>query len=924
MADLYRTHDWSTSPLGEPATWPERLRAAVQLMLANKHLMFVAWGPDLAFLYNDGYRPVFGQKHPWALGRPFKEVWSEIWDDIEPLVDTALSGEATWSENLHLVMERNGYPEDTWYTFSYSPLRDDGGAVAGMFCAGSETTEAVLAERRVRESEERFRNMADNAPMMMWVTDADGRCTYLNRAWYAFTGQSEEEGEGFGWLEPVHPDDRGWSEETFRAANARSEAFRLEYRLRRHDGAYRWALDAASPRFGPDGEFMGYIGSVVDIDDRREAEDALRDSEARYRTLFNTIDEGFCVIEFLDGPHGPLSDYVHVEANEAYAANAGIPDIVGKRLREIVSDSEADAWSAIYRAVLVSGEPVRFERELAETGRFLELAAFRVEPPDRRQVAVLFKDVTDRRQAEDRLREINEDLEERFAESLAERQLLADLVEGTDAFVQVVDPQYRWLAINRAATSEFERIYGVRPAVGDSILDLLGHLPAHRDEVRAIWARALDGEEFTEVGEFGDEARDRRSYEMKYNVLRGKDGELIGAYQFVYDVTERVREQRKLADAQEQLRQSQKMEALGQLTGGVAHDFNNLLTPIVGALDMLQRAGLGGEREQRLIDGALQSSDRAKMLVQRLLAFARRQPLQSAAVDVAELVTGMADLLASTSGPQIRVVVEAADDLPLARADANQLEMALLNLGVNARDAMPDGGTLRISATAEQVRGGHRSGLKAGDYVRLSVADTGVGMDEEVAARAVEPFFSTKGIGKGTGLGLSMVHGLASQLGGALTIDSRPGVGTDVSLWLPQTKADTRPAKPREDLLVRGGTKGQVLLVDDEDLVRVSTAGMLADLGYSVIEARSGEEACQLVADGLTPSLLVTDHLMPGMSGTELARKLLEKNPVLPVLVVSGFTELEGIASELPRLTKPFRNADLAQKLAAIEQGQAG
>ena len=797
MAELYRAHDWSTSPVGEPSTWPQPLRAAVQLMLANKHLMFVAWGPELAFLYNDGYRPVFGQKHPWALGRPFKEVWSEIWDDIEPLVNTALSGEATWSENLHLVMERNGYPEDTWYTFSYSPLRDENGAVAGMFCAGSETTEAVLGVQRLRES------------------------------------------------------------------------------------------------------------------------------EARYRTLFNTIDEGFCIIEFLDGPQGPMSDYVHVEANAAYATNAGIPDIVGKRLREIVSASEADGWAAIYRAVLLTGEPVRFERELVETGRFLELAAFRIEPTDRRQVAVLFKDVTARRKAEDRLREMNEDLEERFAESLAERQLLADLVEGTDAFVQVADPQFRWLAINRAASDEFERIYGIRPKVGDSMLDLLVHLPDHQEATRAVWARALAGEEFTEIGEFGDETRDRRSYEMKYNVLRGADGELIGAYQFVYDVTERVREQRKLADAQEQLRQSQKMEAMGQLTGGVAHDFNNLLTPIVGALDMLQRKGLGGDREQRLIEGALQSSDRAKTLVQRLLAFARRQPLQSTAVDVAELVTGMADLLASTSGPQIHVVVEAADDLPLAKADANQLEMALLNLGVNARDAMPDGGTLRISANVERVPAGHRTGLKPADYVRLSVADTGLGMDEETAARAIEPFFSTKGIGKGTGLGLSMVHGLASQLGGALTIDSRPGLGTNISLWLPRSKAEARSAKLRADTPISGGGKGQVLLVDDEDLVRMSTADMLTDLGYSVVEANSGEEAMALVGHGFRPSLLVTDHLMPGMSGTELARTLLEKDPALRVLVVSGFTELDGIATELPRLTKPFRNADLTQMLAAIEGAAA-
>jgi PAS domain S-box-containing protein len=251
-------------------------------------------------------------------------------------------------------------------------------------------------------------------------------------------------------------------------------------------------------------------------------------------------------------------------------------------------------------------------------------------------------------------------------------------------------------------------------------------------------------------------------------------------------VDERTRD---LVTAQEALRQAQKMEAMGQLTGGVAHDFNNLLTPIVGALDMLQRRAVGGEREQRLISGAVQSAERAKTLVQRLLAFARRQPLQPTAVDMTKLMANIADLIASISGPQIHVSIEASEDLPLAKADQNQLEMALLNLSVNARDAMPSGGTLRISATKAEAHPTDAPGLAPGVYVRLSVSDTGSGMDESTLARAAEPFFSTKGVGKGTGLGLSMVHGLASQLGGALRIQSRKGVGTNVELWLPTTDA---------------------------------------------------------------------------------------------------------------------------------------
>jgi PAS domain S-box-containing protein len=371
-------------------------------------------------------------------------------------------------------------------------------------------------------------------------------------------------------------------------------------------------------------------------------------------------------------------------------------------------------------------------------------------------------------------------------------------------------------------------------------------------------------------------------------------------------------------EVQKALRQSQKMEAMGQLTGGVAHDFNNLLTPIVGTLDMLQRRGVGGEREQRLIAGAMQSAERAKTLVQRLLAFARRQPLQPVPVDVAKLVSDMGDLVASTTGPQIKVVVDAPQSLPAAVADLNQLEMALLNLSVNARDAMLEGGTMRISATTEAVGMGHRSRLPAGDYLCLSVADTGTGMDAATLARAVEPFFSTKGVGKGTGLGLSMVHGLASQLNGALTIQSSPGLGTNVELWLPRSMTVPAAALRIVEAPEPHVARGVALLVDDEDLVRASTSYMLAELGYRVIEAASGEEAMTLIAAGESFDLLLTDHLMPGMSGTELARAVRASRPGVAILLVSGYGEREGLDPDLPRLSKPFRENELAASLALL------
>ncbi|MEG3178906.1 MHYT domain-containing protein [Sphingomonas sp. RB3P16] len=372
--------------------------------------------------------------------------------------------------------------------------------------------------------------------------------------------------------------------------------------------------------------------------------------------------------------------------------------------------------------------------------------------------------------------------------------------------------------------------------------------------------------------------------------------------------------------AQEALRQSQKMEAMGSLTGGVAHDFNNLLTPIIGSLDMLVRKSVGTERERRLIDGALQSAERAKTLVQRLLAFARRQPLQPIAVDVGRLVEGLRELIGSTVGPTIDIRVDLMPDLPTAKADPNQLEMALLNLAVNARDAMPNGGELVIAAKREVVglQGMPGLQLQHGEYVRLCVSDTGIGMDEATLQRATEPFFSTKGVGQGTGLGLSMVHGLAAQLGGEMTVESKPGEGTTIKLWLPISGAVVDDEHRMPESAFASEVLGMALLVDDEELVRMSTAAMLIDLGYKVVEAGSAEDALRLVHEGLKPDLMITDHLMPGMNGTELARKMKEIKPGLSVLLVSGYADAEGVNPALPRLTKPFRRVELAASLSAL------
>ncbi len=510
----------------------------------------------------------------------------------------------------------------------------------------------------------------------------------------------------------------------------------MPIRLEREDGE-RFIDLLYQPVRNDGGSVAGIFVGGYDVTEQMRSARRLEESEARYRALFESIDTGFCIIEVDLAAAGGRADYRVVEANPAFYRQTGLTaDLLGQWLRKAAPSLE-EHWYETYAGVARTGDPVRFEQGSDLLGRWFDVYAFRFDDTAQHRVAILFNDISERRAAEESLRHLNETLEKRVASALAEQRVLAELVERTDIFVQVADLDFRWLAINRAAGDEFERLFGVRPTVGQSMLDALAAKPEQRQAVEAVWSRALAGEEFTAIGEFGDAERGLRVYEMKYSALRDENGERIGAYQFVYDVTQRVAEQRRLAEAEDALRQSQKMEAMGQLTGGVAHDFNNLLTPIVGVLDRLGRRGIGDERDQRLIAGAAQSAERAKLLVHRLLAFARRQPLQAVAVDVGALIAGMIELIESTSGPQIRLVVDIEKSLPLATGDPHQLEMALLNLAVNARDAMSGKGVLTLSAHAVEVPPDAAPGLAAGRYVRLRVADTGMGMDKATMARAV-------------------------------------------------------------------------------------------------------------------------------------------------------------------------------------------
>ena len=530
----------------------------------------------------------------------------------------------------------------------------------------------------------------------------------------------------------------------------------------------------------------------------------LEEQERRYRALFGSMDEGFCIIEFLDGPHGPLSDYVHIEANAAYTANAGIPDVVGKRVRDMVGD-EAEGWISLYREVLVTGTPIRFERELEATERYLSLYAFRLDPPEKRQVGVLFQDITARKKAETELIEFNRSLEQR-----------------------VEDERARFVA------------------------------------------------------------------------------------------------------AEEALRQAQKMEAVGQLTGGLAHDFNNLLAGITGSLEMIgTRLAQGRSSDvEKYLSAAQGATRRAAALTHRLLAFARRQTLSPRPLVVNDLLADLVELVRRTVGPEIAVESVAAAGLWPTSVDANQLENALLNLCINARDAMPDGGRLTIetankwldSATARQ------HGLDEGQYVTVCVSDTGVGIDKDTLEKVFEPFFTTKPIGEGTGLGLSMVYGFARQSHGHVRIYSEVGQGTMVCLYLPRHfgEVEAAEARPTADAPLLGSGGRSVLIVDDEPVIRMLVVDALEEMGFECAEAGDGPEGLAILERAERLDLLITDVGLPGgLNGRQVADRARELRPDLKVLFITGYAENAAlnhghIGPGTRVLTKPFSVGELTSRIESL------
>lgn len=919
---LIGMRDWSETPLGPIADWPQSLRTIVDLVLASPVATVVLWGADFIQLYNREYATIAGLRHPRALGQPTSACWPEMWAFNAPIYAAVMQGETRSFKSQLLPVERHGVTEDAWFDLAYSALRNEAGVVAGVLVTVSETTCQVLAEQRIAGQIRQQWTLFDKAPGFICIFSGPGHvCEFGNEAYARLIGRSGFVGKT---IRDTLPDIDGQNlYELLDIVYTTGEEYvgeHLAVSIRRTPGGVsetRYIDFVLAPMHGETGRITGVFGQGHDVTAAHLAHEELVDRKDRLRALNADLEKKVIERTLVHGHIWQLSPdmmaIINVDrgfhaSNPAWQAVLGWSEaeLAKMRVIELIHPDDLVATRTVFDG-LMRGEPVIHfvNRYRATDGTYRWLSWVAV--GEEGKVYCTARDVTDQKNQALELERAHVDLRALFETSNQMQGLLT--IDGI-----VVD-------LNRtsldAIKARREDVVG-KPFWETAWFTDTQGMP---EIVRLAVATVAGGEEVRAEASL-NVAAEMRIYDFSMRPIRDVNGTVIGIVPEGIDITDR-------RQAEEARRQGQKLEAMGQLTGGVAHDFNNLLTPIIGALDFLQRRGVDDPRTCRLIDGAMQSAERAKALVQRLLAFARLQPLQSSAVDVEAIIAGMADLITITCGQKIQVMVDVARDLPAAQADVNQLEMAILNLSVNARDAMPDGGRLTISASSETVEAGGQPALTAGRYVRLSVSDTGSGMDEATRASAIEPFFSTKPVGQGTGLGLSMVHGLTTQLGGGMTIASAPGLGTTVALWLPvgAKRVDALGGgivQLRKIASVRGtapvGPKalGTALLVDDEELVRIIAADMLGEMGFAVIEASSAEDALRMLNSGIHIDLLVTDHMMPGMTGTGLALHVRAKWPGTVALIVSGYVDAEGMSAELPRLTKPFRQVELKACIAKL------
>jgi len=902
-----RSHDWSSSPLGAPETWPQALRSAVSLMLGSRFPMFVAWGAELGFLYNDAYTDILGGKHPAALGRRFQDIWSEIWQDIAPLIEKAMAGEATWAENLPLTMNRHGYDERTWFTFSYSPVQDDTGAVRGMFCACTETTAKVVAEEALRASEARASGVLEGMGEGFMLLDHDFRILQMNAEGFRLEERSPAEVVGRSHWEVYPGSERMPVGEMYLRAMRERVSLTLEHRYVWPDGHAAWLEVRAYPH--PEGLALFYR----DVTERREREDALREAEARFQAIANSIDQMVWSTR-ADGYH----DYYNQRWYDFTGVPSGTTD--GGEWEDIVHPDDRERTWSLWRESLATGEPYRIEYRLRHSSGQYRWTLGRALPmrDGAGRITRWFGTCTDIQEiveARDVLTRSRAELEGLVAERTADRdrmwRLSTDimLVARYDATIEAVNPAWTTLLG-----------WDERDLLGSAFMDLV-----HPDDVAPTLA------EVEKLSQGLTTLRFMNRYRHKDGSHRWLSWTAVPAENLIHavgrDITAEKEAAQALADTEEALRQSQKMEAVGQLTGGIAHDFNNLLTGITGSLELMQTRMSQGRMTDldRYMAAAQGAAKRAAALTHRLLAFSRRQTLDPKPTDVNALVHGMEELVRRTVGPSVHIEVVGSAGLWPALVDPSQLENALLNLCINARDAMPDGGRITVETANRWLddRIARERDMPPGQYLSLCVTDTGTGMAPDVVAKAFEPFFTTKPIGQGTGLGLSMIYGFVRQSGGQVRIYSEVGQGTTVCIYLPRHHGDVTDTEGMPDLAgaPRAGWGETVLVIDDEPSIRMLVTEVLEDLGYAAIEAADGPSGLRVLQSDARIDLLVTDVGLPGgMNGRQVADAARVTRPGIKVLFITGYAENAAVGNGyldagMQVLTKPFLMEVLASRI---------
>jgi PAS domain S-box-containing protein len=703
------------------------------------------------------------------IGKTMREVLGDTaFDERVPMLEAALRGEPMFFAATFDHPSRGLVAAQSAYTPWLDPAT---GAVDGVVVVVTDITEQRHTEQALRESEARFRRIADSAPAMMWVTRLDRVRDFVNQAYVDFVGGTEEHVRTLDWRTRIHPDDVERIVAESIAGEASEQRFTLEGRYLRHDDQWRWLRSVSQPRRGTDGELVGFIGVATDITLAKEAELDLR------RQMLEQTAE--------------------------------------------LARSEAQ-FRAIFEAAL--------------------------------EVMVLLK------------------------------------------------PDGTVLALNNRR--EFWRHPNPSEAIGRKLWDspTLSAYPGQIPLMREGIAAAARGQIFTTEVKLEREGVPTAYLDVSVQPVRGADGAIVYLLFEARDITD-------LKATQEQLRQSQKMEALGQLTGGIAHDFNNLLTVVVGGLDIIAKRATD-DKLRRYAENALAAAERGARLTGQLLAFSRVQRLEVRPTHVAPLIQNMRPLLRNVLGPGVEKRFDLDEEMVPVMADPTQLEVAVLNLAINARDAMPEGGVLDFTTRIVDTVGDPE--LEDGRYVELTISDTGTGMTEDVAARAFEPFFTTKEVGKGTGLGLSMVYGMARQSGGTARIASTPGAGTSVKMYFraaDATEIADAPGVAAEEVESAERGPASILVIDDDPDVRDFIVTTLEEQGYRVRQASDGARGLKEAARA-APDLVILDFVMPGLSGSEVANRLLAKRPDQPILFVSGYSETEavrGVAPDAPLLAKPFR-----------------